>query len=119
MITNKVRTTVKLNRNGVSKELKVTFDVIDRANTFVDWGSLPERLIKGQRPYTDMAKFVYFCLVEAGFDDVDIDDVYDEMKETDENGESYMLLCMQLAKAFVPQGKKKTVESEETTTPDQ
>lgn len=104
-----IRSTVDLTYNGETKTLKVTFDVIDRASTFVDWASLPEKLSDGARPYTSIAKFIFFCIREAGHDvdGSDLESIYDEINATQENGDSYMLLSMELAHAFAPKGKKK------------
>lgn len=109
---SKIRNTIKLNYKGADKDLKITFDVIDRCSAFVDWASIVVRISEGKLPLTDIAKFVWFCMNEAGHK-VDIDDVYDEIGESQENAASYRDLCIELYAAFVPQGKKKAIKSEQ------
>lgn len=114
MLSNRVRNTLLLEYKGEARELMVTFDMIDRASSFVDWVSVPRRIQEGQIPVAPMTKFIWFCLNEAGHEP-DIDEIYDEISESPENEKSYIALFMQLYTAFAPQGKKKTLKQAQKT----
>lgn len=111
----RVRTTLTLSFNGEEKDLVVTFNVIDKISGLIDWASLPIKMGSGgQMPITEMSKLVYYALIEAGFKDVEIDDIYDSMRLT-ANKDEGVLLAMQICKAFSPQVKKKDSKEQEQT----
>ena len=107
MIQGRVRTTLTLTFDDEQKDLPVTFDLIDRVSSLVDWASIPERIgLKGHRPISEMAKLIFYVMQAAGFNP-DIDDIYDDMRLDEESEEKGVLLAMQICKAFSPKGKKK------------
>lgn len=106
---SEVRSTLTLTYDDQARELKVTFDLIDRVSDKIDWEVMYENLRKGIINYSKMAKFMYINLREAGFsaEDVSIDEIYDEMNASQENGQSYIELVIIICNSYLPRGKKK------------
>lgn len=115
MLEGKIRATVELtyeiDGHKEARDLNVTFGLIDRMSGRVDWAAIPERLNDGGRPLADIAKLVFWSMVEAGFrfDDPEetIDEIYDALISNSEAEQSFTVVAMQIINAFMPKGKKK------------
>tara|TARA_R110000796_G_scaffold148262_3_gene265109 strand:- start:964 stop:1341 length:378 start_codon:yes stop_codon:yes gene_type:complete len=117
---SQVRTTLEINFKDEVRDLRVTFDVIDRVSNFVPWEQLAVEFEKDEPvpKFSMMAKFVFHNLKAAGFkvDESDLQNIYDEILISEER-ESYIQLIGQLLTAYMPQGKKKAVVVVKKTTP--
>lgn len=105
-----VRTVLPLTYNGRTRDLKVTFGLIDKVRRVIPWEKLALDMSRTDNINPDfamMSRFVYMNLVEAGFPDeeLSIDDIYDAM--IDEDGESLIQLAANIIVAYQPRGKKK------------
>tara|TARA_R110000772_G_scaffold42318_1_gene98294 strand:- start:4250 stop:4627 length:378 start_codon:yes stop_codon:yes gene_type:complete len=107
---SRIRTTLEIRYKDEVRDLRVTFDVIDRVRGFVPWEQLAVEFEKDDPVpnFSMMAKFVFHNLKAAGFkiDEDDLQDIYDEILISEER-ESYIQLIGQLLSAYMPQGKKK------------
>lgn len=100
-----IRGTVELTFKGVTKELEVTFWTVHRVGRKFDWIELLEQLGAGKRDITNVAAFIYYNLLEAGFENVDPNEVYNEM--TDEKvGGDYSKKTFELLMLYRPIEKK-------------
>lgn len=113
MFQGRVRSTVELtyvvDGEAETRDLAITFGLIDKISKEVDWAAIPEKLGEGKRPLTEIANLVALCMVEAGFklSDNDIDDIYDGLLSSDKVQASFTTVAMEIINAFMPQGKKK------------
>jgi hypothetical protein len=110
--SNSVRTTLELSYGDEVRDLRITFDLIDRVRGYIPWEELAIELGK-ENPVpnlTMMAKFVFLNLREAGFSP-DIDKIYNEMFLSEEGKQAYITLVSQIILAYQPSGssKKKTL----------
>lgn len=101
-----IRKVIEITYEGETRDLKVTFDVIDRVRRHVPWEKMAMKM--GVDPdFAMMAKFIYYNLIEAGFKNVSINDLYDEIWQAD-NQHGYLQLAHEILLAYQPRGKKKT-----------
>lgn len=110
----RVRSEIELKFKDEVHDLKVTFDFMDRVSGIADWGSFSERLAQGERPLTELTKFLHYCLVEAGHR-VDVDEVYDEAFGNPEAVTSNMIMIMKIVNSFAPGNAKKKSEPSKGT----
>lgn len=122
MFEGKIRSTVeltyKVDGEAETRELKVTYGLIERISKKVDWAAIPEKLGAGGRPLTEIASLVAYCMLEAGFEIKDpdefIDDIFDGLLSSDKSQASFTAVAMKIINSFMPQVKKKE-ESKPTT----
>lgn len=111
--SDQVRSTLELTYGDEVRDLRVTFDLMDRVRKYVPWEQIAVEMAKPE-PVPDlgmMAKFVFLNLREAGFSP-DFDQIYDEMIFSEDNKQGYMSIVAQLLLAYQPRGsakKKQTV----------
>lgn len=111
MFPTGVRTTLELRYNDEVRDLRVTYDLMDRVGRHVRWEEIAADF-EGEKPipnFLKIAKFVFLNFREAGFDP-DFDVIYNEMMVTDENKAAYIALAGELIAAYMPQGSKKKPE---------
>jgi hypothetical protein len=116
----RVRTTLEITYKEEMRDLRITFDVIDKVRGFVPWEQLAVEFEKDEPVpnFTMLAKFVFYNLKAAGFkiDEDDLQEIYDEILVSEER-ESYIQLVGQLLTAYMPQGKKKVAVQPKKATP--
>lgn len=109
---NSVRTVLEIAYGGEVRDLKITFDLMDKVRMQVPWEQIAVDFDKADMTpnFTLMAKFLFHNLKAAGFKP-NIDEIYDNLVGEDEN---LVGLVAQLIMAYMPRGsKKKTVEQAE------
>ncbi len=109
---NSVRTVLEIAYGGEVRDLKITFDLMDKVRMQVPWEQIAVDFDKADMTpnFTLMAKFLFHNLKAAGFKP-NIDYIYDNLVGEDEN---LVGLVAQLIMAYMPRGsKKKTVEQAE------
>ncbi len=106
--SNSVRTTLELKYEDEVRDLRITFDLIDRVRKHVHWEELAIEMAKANPvpDLTTMAKFVFLNLLEAGFTP-DIDKIYNEMFSSEGGKQGYMAIVSQLILAYQPSGSSK------------
>jgi hypothetical protein len=117
---SRIRTTLEIEYNNEVRDLKITFDLIDRVRGVLPWEQLAVEFEKDEPVpnFTMMARFVYLNLKAAGFavTDDDLMSIYDEIISSDERA-SYIQLVGSLLQAYMPQGGKKKVIPAPATKP--
>ena len=112
MYGGRTRTTVTLQYGEgddlEQRDLRITFDLIDKIRSKVPWEKLAIGLAQDEPDinFSMLAKFVYLNLEAAGFKP-DIDDIYDEMMSSGDNKASYMQVASEIILAYQPQGRVK------------
>lgn len=113
---NSVRSVLAIAYGDEVRDLKITFNLMDRVRMQVPWEQIAVDFDKADMTpnFTLMAKFLYHNLVAAGFKP-SIDEIYDNLVGSDEN---LIGLVAQLIMAYMPRGsKKKTVAQNPPATP--
>jgi hypothetical protein len=108
MYGGRIRTTLALQYEDEIRDLKVTFDLIDRVRSKVPWEKLAIDLSKDEPEpnFSMLAKFIYYNLEAAGFKP-EIDVIYDEIMEGVENQAGFIAVASQIIIAYQPQGRVK------------
>lgn len=107
-----IRAEIETTFKDETKDIRVTFALIDKVSQFVDWSNILINIENGRiPPLTDTAKFIFYNLKFTGFNvnDDDLETIYDELVD-DDSQTSYINLTAILLEAYAPRGKKKTVE---------
>lgn len=104
-----VRAVIELTYDGECRELKVTFDLIDKIRRKVPWEKMADEF-QTNLDLAMIARFIYLNMIEAGFDDVSIDRIYDEINNP-KIQESYITLAGKIVGAYYPRGKKKALKA--------